>query len=115
MSYTVSDAVTPLRCPSRLRQEVKTRQGNRCLVCGMPPWSLKESLEMHRIVPAREGGHYRTGNVVAVCRECHVRIEGLTPEEIRLLEPYLPLPESENALRVSTDASVTRPSFYRSA
>lgn len=37
-----------------------------CEVC-----QIKESSEVHHIVPISEGGKHDKGNIMAVCRECH--------------------------------------------
>ncbi len=52
------------------------------------PSEFKGTLEMHRLVPGREGGTYVLGNVIGCCEECHRTAEGLNAEQLYNLEPY---------------------------
>lgn len=47
-----------------------------CEVC-----QIKESSEVHHIVPISEGGKHDKGNIMAVCRECHDEIHRRMREE----------------------------------
>lgn len=71
------------RCRIRLKRETFARQANRCFLCGM-----RLPLQMHRVYPCRQGGLYDAGNVIGVCRECHIIVEGLTWGQLEALDPY---------------------------
>lgn len=51
-----------------LRRQVLDRDDNRCRNCG-----ARSNLCIHHIVPVTEGGNETTSNLVALCRECHLR------------------------------------------
>lgn len=77
-----------MSCPKALRRETIDKQAGRCGLCGHKHWALSSSFQMHRIVPARQGGQYVRGNIYALCEECHRIAEGLSREQLILLEPY---------------------------
>lgn len=79
--------VEVVSCSLRLRNQVLKLQGKRCWICGMPS-EFKGTLEMHRLIPGREGGSYVMGNVVGLCEECHRTAEGLNAEQLYNLSPY---------------------------
>ncbi len=84
-----------MSCPSKLRKELYRIQSNRCFLCGFLEDMVKGTFNAHRLKPSREGGLYIKGNVVLCCTECHIKVEGLTVEEVRLLEPYGRMPVIE--------------------
>ena len=45
------------------------RANGKCEMCGKP----SESLEVHHVVPLKDGGSNARDNLVAICRECHRR------------------------------------------
>lgn len=76
------------RASDRLRRETIERQGNRCWNCGLKESEVEGSFEIHRLTPGREQGIYIASNTVALCRPCHVRMEGFTYEEVLEWRPY---------------------------
>ena len=50
-----------------IRREVLERDGWRCRECGKPG-----RLEVHHLEPLHKGGSNDVGNLVALCRGCHI-------------------------------------------
>jgi len=61
----------------KLRMEVLTRDGRRCLICGRSPaYYVDVELHVHHAVPWGHGGITEEQNLVTVCKTCH---DGLDP------------------------------------
>lgn len=65
----------------KLRNNMLAKYQYKCYICETRPLSLSK-LEMHRVLPGKEGGQYIEDNIVIVCRSCHRRHEGWSWEEI---------------------------------
>lgn len=78
---------TLTRASNRLKKDLYTLYQNRCFLCGLKSTETGKVLEIHRIVPNREGGKYTRDNCIPLCKPCHLRCEGLSKEEILLLDP----------------------------
>ncbi len=46
------------------------------------------TIHMHRLIPGRDKGEYKLGNVIGVCPECHRIVEGLNAQQLYDLAPY---------------------------
>lgn len=61
----------------KLRMEVLTRDGRRCLICGRSPaYYVDVELHVHHAVPWGQGGVTEEQNLVTICKTCH---DGLDP------------------------------------
>lgn len=60
---------------SKFKQEVRLKAGYCCQICGISESETGRSLDVHRIKPDDQGGNYIDGNVIALCRSCHIKIE----------------------------------------
>ncbi len=49
-----------------LSREVKSRDGNRCSLCGST-----DRLEVHHIIPLSKGGSNSKRNLITLCYSCH--------------------------------------------
>jgi len=58
------------------------RWKGRCLFCGE---SRYESLQVHRVVPGKDGGRYAEGNVTVLCANCHSQV---TAGRLKVLRLY---------------------------
>lgn len=65
----------------RKREEILERDNHRCQACGVSQTDLDESLHIHHIIPRVEFEDQREAdkeaNLVALCRDCHNKYEGL--------------------------------------
>lgn len=52
-------------------QQCRKRIEKACQLCGESNYDV---LDVHRIVPATEGGKYRKHNTLCICCHCHRRI-----------------------------------------
>ena len=62
-----------------LRRKVLDRDGWRCQTCGRAGL-----LECHHVKPLLEGGDNDLGNLLALCRDCHIRAH----REIKPVNPW---------------------------
>lgn len=61
----------------KLRMEVLTRDGRRCVICGRSPaYYVDLELHVHHAIPWGEGGLTETENLITLCKTCH---DGLDP------------------------------------
>lgn len=69
------------------RRHVRSRDGNRCQLCGRGASTLGQVPDVHHVEPARsyddpEDAHVPE-NLVQLCRRCHADVEQLHPREQR--------------------------------
>ena len=62
-----------------LRNEIRKRDGFRCRVCGKTAAENGRELDVHHIVPRRNGGLHVADNLLTVCQACHARLDGFCP------------------------------------
>lgn len=72
-------------CSNGLRIEVLYRHEGRCYICGIEEWRYRKRLQMHRVIPATQGGQYTLDNVIPLCVPCHKKAEGKSIAEISTL------------------------------
>ncbi len=58
---------------SKIKEEIRLRDSHSCRECGLNQEFPR--LEVHRIVPEKDGGIYSLENCITVCRSCHKKIE----------------------------------------
>jgi 5-methylcytosine-specific restriction endonuclease McrA len=58
---------------AKIRERVLARDRHRCTRCG-----ATERLEVHHVIPARDGGATTPANCVTLCADCHVAVERAT-------------------------------------
>ncbi len=68
-----------------LWRRLMVRQNYKCYVCGLS-WKkqasfCQQSFDIHRILPGHMGGKYTDENTIMVCRDCHVRVQGMSLAE----------------------------------
>lgn len=73
-----------------LRRHVISRAGGHCQLCGgSAPFNLPEGLpylELHHVIPLRDGGDDSPNNLVALCPNCNKKIElAPDPADVRKL------------------------------
>jgi 5-methylcytosine-specific restriction endonuclease McrA len=56
--------------PRAARRQAMQRDGNRCVECGST-----QDLQVHHIVPRREGGSHELSNLITLCAACHERLD----------------------------------------
>lgn len=83
-------AKVPYKRPVPSRKNIFTRDGNRCMYCGVK--SLKAVLELEHIIPKSRGGLNTWENLVAGCHECNQKKADRTPEEAGMKLIHKPLP-----------------------
>ncbi|AIW03682.1 HNH endonuclease [Bacillus phage Pascal] len=88
---------------NKVRQQVKERDGNWCLLCGKPP----SGLHLHRIKYGSQGGKYEKDNCVQLCNEDHALIHTDKKLFMPLLESYIKL-----ATANQLESEPTEPPFY---
>jgi len=54
-----------------------------CPRCSMPATSV------HHIIPRAKGGHGDVANIIFLCRQCHDRVELMTDELLKTIEPHV--------------------------
>ena len=84
----------------RIRDSLGEFDNRKCVSCG------KEVIcDRHRIVSGKDGGEYVVGNVISLCKSCHMRLHKLEERErFDILEKRVTLLEAENALLRATFA-----------
>jgi 5-methylcytosine-specific restriction endonuclease McrA len=86
------------RGASAVRQEVLNRDRG-CRLCGRT-----EDLQVHHVVPARDGGATEASNLLVLCGYCHLRVEKDEPA-IPAHIPRTDLPEGLRTAYTRSDAS----------
>jgi HNH endonuclease len=66
--------------------------------CEIPKCTYTKFFQRHRIVPGRDGGKYKGGNVIALCPNCHAEADA------GLLDPNYLL----EIVRIRTERNATR-------
>lgn len=69
--------------PKRWEAIADARQGP-CLVCGNRPPN-----ELHHLIARSQGGSDTEGNIVPLCRRCHLHVEERRPAACRMLAAAL--------------------------
>ena len=70
------------------REQVLERDGYRCRQCGKA--AGRSNLEVHHVEPTHLGGSDDLGNLVTLCRGCHIRLEKTVKNPMRAeWEAYL--------------------------
>jgi len=59
---------------SEYRKKVYTYHGWKCAACGQSLGNGKETIELHHIIPEKDGGDWNLKNIVPLHRVCHVGI-----------------------------------------
>ncbi len=75
--------------PKSVRNIVIDESGHQCSYCGQRDGM---NLTLHHIVPEREGGKSIPNNLIALCFNCHHRVEDtktISEKEIRRLKRYM--------------------------
>lgn len=83
----------PVRMQQVSRRNIFTRDGNRCMYCGLAGHKAG-GLELEHVIPKSRGGRNVWENLVASCRRCNQRKKDRTPEEAGMTLIHRPLPSS---------------------
>lgn len=60
-----------------VKEAVRERDAHRCVDCGaVEVRGITPGLQVHRIVPGRDGGAYTLDNCVLLCEPCHCKRHG---------------------------------------
>ena len=91
VGFRSESSLTPSQlqhAPSKkLRMEILTRDGRRCLICGRSPmYYVDVELHVHHAVPWGVGGITEPANLITLCKTCH---DGLDPHFDPDLTKYL--------------------------
>lgn len=91
IGFRSESSLTPSQlqhAPSKkLRMEILTRDGRRCLICGRSPmYYVDVELHVHHAVPWSVGGITEPANLITLCKTCH---DGLDPHFDPDLTKYL--------------------------
>lgn len=70
-----------LQWKALFRARMLREYDEKCFVCGWRPKNTSK-LDMHRVLPGKDGGEYNKDNVVILCRSCHRSHEGESWEAI---------------------------------
>lgn len=95
----------------QLRERVLEREGYECRFCGMSDEEHTEEnsagLDVHHILPRKDGGEDSMGNLVALCRSCHRTMETLHGQAMAELDSDSELADSVAGVleSMSLDAS----------
>jgi len=68
----------------KFRQLILEKFDYECFICGVPEYIKK--LNMHRVIPGKNGGEYVEENVVLVCPKHHRMVDGWSWKEINQLK-----------------------------
>lgn len=68
---------------NRQRSIAMSRDNYQCQECGIKQNDIDRQLDVHHIIPFKDGGTNRLDNLVTVCRSCHNKIE---PKEEEIIE-----------------------------
>ncbi len=63
----------PKNARSKIKEIIRERDKHTCQVCKKTQEFPR--LEVHRIVPEKDGGIYSLENCITVCKSCHKKIE----------------------------------------
>ena len=86
----VEFAKVPYKMQVISRKNIFTRDGYRCMYCGLRKHAGE--LELEHIIPKSRGGLKTWENIVAACRKCNSRKNDRTPEEAGMTLIHRPLP-----------------------
>ena len=81
----------PYRLQQASRKNIFTRDGYRCLYCGVSG-TKAGGLELEHIIPKSRGGKNVWENLAASCRRCNQKKRDRTPEEAGMKLIHRPLP-----------------------
>jgi len=86
----VEFAKVPYKMQVISRKNIFTRDGYRCMYCGLSKTAAE--LELEHIIPKSRGGLKTWEHIVAACRKCNSRKNDRTPEEAGMTLIHRPLP-----------------------
>lgn len=84
----------PFRMQQVSRKNIFTRDGFRCLYCGISGHKVDGGLELEHIIPKSRGGRNVWENLCAACRKCNQKKRDRTPAEAGMTLIHRPLPSS---------------------
>lgn len=84
-------AKVPYRVQQPSRKNIFTRDGFRCMYCGVKK-STGRDLELEHVIPRSKGGPNSWDNLVAACTPCNRKKNDRTPEEAGMTLIHRPLP-----------------------
>lgn len=58
---------------SRVKEQLRDAADRKCQHCGQP--EVGRRLDVHRMTRSVMGGKYETGQVLVLCRSCHIKLE----------------------------------------
>ncbi len=83
----------PVRMQQVSRRNIFTRDGYRCMYCGIAGHKAG-GLELEHIIPKSRGGRNEWQNLCASCRKCNQKKKDRTPEEAGMHLIHRPLPQN---------------------
>jgi len=72
----------------RTAEQVREASGRQCEFCGREESSLDTKMHVHHIVPLKYGGGNGEYNLMALCPQCHTKVEWFTQRALG--DPILP-------------------------
>jgi 5-methylcytosine-specific restriction endonuclease McrA len=60
-----------MRRTRKINKKTFKRSAGKCRLCGEHTYEL---LDVHRIIPGKDGGKYTEDNTVAICANCHRKV-----------------------------------------